>query len=77
MNISRESLEIMLDLIEIKVNTLQIHDKDDARELNKLRKCRQELLSLLNPSSSEPLKTDKDGALSMKKFDYPSLKSKH
>jgi len=46
MDISRESLEIILDLIEIKINTLQIHDKDDARELNKLRKCRQELLSL-------------------------------
>lgn len=44
MTLSRQSLEILLDLIEIKVSVLQIQDRDDARELNKLRKCRQELL---------------------------------
>lgn len=55
MPISRESLEIILDLIEIKVNTLQIHDKDDTRELNKLRKCRQELFSLLNDTVHKPI----------------------
>lgn len=44
MILSRQSLEILLDLIEIKVSALQIQDRDDARELNKLRKCRQELL---------------------------------
>jgi hypothetical protein len=45
MSLSRQSVEILLDLIEIKVSALQIQDRDDARELNKLRKCRQELLS--------------------------------
>lgn len=45
---SRQSLEILVDLIEIKVSSLQIQDRDDARELNKLRKCRQELLVALN-----------------------------
>lgn len=49
MTISRESLEIILDLIEIKMSALQIHDKDDAREVTKLRKCRQELLNNLGP----------------------------
>lgn len=44
MTLSRQSVEILLDLIEIKVGALQIQDRDDARELNKLRKCRQELL---------------------------------
>jgi hypothetical protein len=64
MIISRESLEIMLDLIEIKVNALQIHDKDDAREVNKLRKCKQELISLLgelnetSPPPQTPLKIE-------------------
>lgn len=56
MTISRESLEIILDLIEIKVNALQIHDKEDVRELNKLRKCRQELLSLLGQFVPKPSK---------------------
>ena len=55
MKISHESLEIILDLIEIKMNALQIHDNEDAREVNKLRKCKQEFLSLLNQLSSSPL----------------------
>jgi len=58
MTISRESLEIILDLIEIKVSALQMHDKDDARELNKLRKCRQEFLSHLSQLKSESFKRD-------------------
>ena len=45
MLLSRQSVEILMDLIEIKVNALEIQDRDDARELNKLRKCRQELIS--------------------------------
>ena len=44
MALSSQSLEILMDLIEIKVSAVQIQDRDDARELNKLRKCRQELL---------------------------------
>jgi hypothetical protein len=47
MKISRESVEIILDLIEIKMNTLQVQDKDDTRELTKLRKCKQELMAFL------------------------------
>jgi hypothetical protein len=55
MNISRQSLEIILDLIEIKISALHIHDNDDARELNKLRKCKQELMTFLNELSSSSL----------------------
>jgi hypothetical protein len=51
MTLSRQSAEILLDLLEIKVGALQIQDRDDARELNKLRKCRQELLSERNQSN--------------------------
>lgn len=66
MIISYQSLEILLDLIEIKVNSLQVEDRDDVRELTRLKKCRQELLSginqmtlkrtddLLSPSSIQP-----------------------
>jgi len=53
--VSRQSLEILLDLIEIKVSSLQIQDRDDAKELNKLRKCRQELLSEADRENSESL----------------------
>ncbi len=51
MALSRQSIEILLDLIEIKVGMLQVQDRDDARELNKLRKCRQELISDKNLES--------------------------
>ena len=54
MIISHESLEIILDLIELKVSALQIHDKDDAREVNKLKKCKQELLLLINQLNPKP-----------------------
>jgi hypothetical protein len=53
MALSAQSLEILLDLIEIKVNALQIQDRDDAREHNKLRKCRQELLLEMNQISTK------------------------
>lgn len=53
MILSPQSLEILLDLIEIKVNMLQIQDRDDTKELNKLRKCRQELLSEQNQMHSQ------------------------
>jgi len=51
MALTKQSLDILLDLIEIKVSSLQIQDRDDARELNKLRKCRQELLLELNQAT--------------------------
>ena len=54
MTISQQSIEILLDLIEIKVSALQIQDRDDARELNRLRKCRQELLSVQNKMKLKP-----------------------
>lgn len=43
MSLSRHSLEILIDLIEIKIGALQIQDKDDTREMNRLKRCRQEL----------------------------------
>lgn len=50
MQISHESLEIIIDLIEIKMGALQIHDSEDIREVNKLRKCKQEFLGLYESS---------------------------
>ncbi len=46
MSLSLQSIEILLDLIEIKVAYMQVQDRDDAKELLKLRLCRQELLKL-------------------------------
>lgn len=43
--ISSQSLEILLDLVEIKLSSMIVQDKDDLRELRKLKNCRGELLS--------------------------------
>jgi len=66
MTISQQSIEILLDLIEIKVSALQIQDRDDARELNRLRKCRQELLFVQNKTKPKPTEVG-----------LPSAKIKH
>jgi hypothetical protein len=54
MTLSRQSLKFFLDLIDMKVSALQIQDRDDARELNRLRKCRQELLLEINHTHQRP-----------------------
>jgi len=71
--VSQQSLEILLDLIEIKVSSLQIQDRDDAKELNKLRKCRQELLLEVNKASVERTNCSlTPSAFSKKSYKRPS-----
>lgn len=43
--ISSQSLEVLLDLVEIKLSSMIVQDKDDLRELRKLKNCRAELMS--------------------------------
>ncbi|MDR0677336.1 MAG: hypothetical protein LBF57_01500 [Holosporaceae bacterium] len=43
--LSRQSLEILLDLVEIKLSAIIVMDKDDFREVQKLKICKNELLS--------------------------------
>lgn len=45
MMLSKQSIEILLDLVEIKISAMHIHDREDARELIRLRGCREELLN--------------------------------
>jgi len=51
MILSRQSLEMLLDLIEIKVNAIEMEDREDIRELNRLKRCRQELIIELKKPS--------------------------
>lgn len=46
MSLSKQSIENLLDLVEIKISALQIVDRDDQRELQHLETCRAELLSM-------------------------------
>ena len=45
--LSKQSLEILLDLVEIKISTIIIQDKDDIKELRRLKNSRNEIFLLM------------------------------
>lgn len=46
MNLSKRSIEMLLDLVEIKLSYMDISDREDARDMEVLERCRSELQSL-------------------------------
>lgn len=46
MSLSKRSIEMLLDLVEIKISYMDVSDRDDARDLQVLERCRQELRAL-------------------------------
>lgn len=64
MSLSRRSVEMLLDLVEIKISYMDVADREDARDLVVLERCLQELRSLPGlagaPVSPAPL-TRRDG----------------
>ena len=46
MSFSPKSVELLLDLLEIKMSLMHIHDREDAKELRDMQKAREELLKL-------------------------------
>lgn len=44
MHFSAKSLELLLDLLEIKMSLMHIHDREDSKELKSMQKAREELL---------------------------------
>lgn len=50
--LSRESLETLLDLVEIRLGCVEVYDREDARELKQLEKTREQLHGLLGIGSS-------------------------
>jgi hypothetical protein len=47
MEISKKSIEALLDLVEIKLSCIQVLDREDAREVKTLQDARNELFGLL------------------------------
>ncbi len=43
MNLSKRSVEMLLDLVEIKLSYMDISDREDARDMEILERCREEL----------------------------------
>ena len=46
MSLSKQSIETLLDLVEIKLGCMEVYDREDARELDSLEGCRRELIAL-------------------------------
>ena len=57
MKFSNESIEMLLDLVEIKISSLFVYDKEDSKELKKLKKCRSELCKQRLENQKEESKT--------------------
>lgn len=43
---SKRSVDTLLDLVEIKLNCMQVLDREDAKELALLESCRRGLIAL-------------------------------
>jgi hypothetical protein len=52
MSLSRRTVEMLLDLVEIKISYMDVADREDARDLVVLERCREELRSLTGLSGS-------------------------
>ena len=47
MSLSKRVVETLIDLVEIKLSCVEVHDRDDKREFAGLERCRQELQKLI------------------------------
>lgn len=47
MALSKRSIEILIDLLEVRISVLMINDQEDARELARLKKCKEELETIV------------------------------
>ena len=52
MSLSKRSVEMLLDLVEIKISYMDVADREDARDLVVLERCREELKGLTSSAPS-------------------------
>jgi hypothetical protein len=52
MSLSKRSVEMLLDLVEIKISFMDVSDREDARDLQVLERAREELRSLTGVAHS-------------------------
>ena len=53
--VSRNTIELLIDLVEIKLGCVEIYDREDARELRALERAKAELAALLGRKSAAAL----------------------
>lgn len=52
--LSRKSLELLIDLVEIKLGSMEVSDRDDQKILRDLEACRKELSAIGRRSVAAP-----------------------
>ncbi len=53
MALSKQSIETLVDLVEIKISYMDVLDRDDAKELRVLERCRDELKSFTATATAD------------------------
>ena len=53
MALSSRVVETLLDLVEIKLSLMEVHDREDTREATCLEACRQELKVLITGGAAK------------------------
>jgi hypothetical protein len=48
--LTRKSLELLIDLVEIKLGSMEVFDRDDQKIMRDLEACRKELTAISRPS---------------------------
>ena len=51
MSLSRKCIETLIDLVEIKLGSIEVCDREDAKVLAVLERCRHELTALAAQSN--------------------------
>jgi len=59
MSISKNTVETLLDLVEVKLSYMQVSDREDQCELAQLENCRRELRGLM--TAVAPVKSRRAG----------------
>jgi len=49
--LTRKSLELLIDLVEIKLGSMEVFDRDDQKILRDLEACRKELAGFTRRST--------------------------
>lgn len=52
--LTRKSLELLIDLVEIKLGSMEVFDRDDQKIMRDLEACRKELTAISRPNRPMP-----------------------
>lgn len=52
--LTRKSLELLVDLVEIKLGSMEVFDRDDQKILRELEACRKELAAFTRRPAQAP-----------------------